>query len=121
MMTELFFSRVCDFCDNEPDPSRMGHGFVINEPQGGAFEPFDAYVFRTWADAERWRTASARSGPIWEVLSFIHYRWHVSRGTLRDVVLADHMFEIFDTHKYENLPHRAYLWKLCDSENSPPV
>lgn len=108
-MIQLFLTQACDHCDYGVPKERLHRGFVVYR---GANEngTCEEYVFRTRMDAERWRTAAGREGcDIHEVYSLSAFRWHLSRGTLRDVVLADHMFEIFPDHRYEPLPHRAFL------------
>ncbi len=107
-MVELFISKACDHCDYSPNTDRMYRGYIVFNP---AWEKGDeAYVFRNTVDAERWRTAAGREGHVIRtVFSMAPFKWHLSRGTLRDVVLADHMFEIFPDHRYEPLPHRAFL------------
>lgn len=107
-MVELFLSQACDHCDYGVPKERLHRGFVVY--RGADDGHCEEYVFRTRMDAERWRTAASREGcDIREVYSLTPFRWHLSRGTLRDVVLADHMFEIYPNHRYEPLPHRAFL------------
>lgn len=108
-MVQLFLTQACDYCDYGLPKERLHRGFIVhrNNAESGSREE---YVFRTRMDAERWRTAAGRDDcEIHEVYSLAPFRWHLSRGTLRDVVLADHMFEIFPDHRYEPLPHRAFL------------
>ena len=108
-MVQLFLTQACDYCDYGVPKERLHRGFIVYRvaADSGSCEE---YVFRTRMDAERWRTAAGREGcTIHEVYSLMPFRWHLSRGTLRDVVLADHMFEIFPDHRYEPLPHRAFL------------
>jgi hypothetical protein len=109
VMVQLFLTQACDHCDYGVARERLHRGFIVF--RGGPEEPnCEEYVFRTRMDAERWRTAAGREEcEIREVYSLSAFRWHLSRGTLRDVVLADHMFEIFPDHRYEPLPHRAFL------------
>ena len=109
-MVQLFLSMACDHCDYGVAKDRLHRGYVVYRGSTEGVAPFEEYVFRTRMDAERWRTAAGREGcEIREVYSLSAFRWHLSRGTLRDVVLADHMFEIFPDHRYEPLPHRAFL------------
>lgn len=108
-MVQLFLTQACDHCDYGVPKERLHRGFIVfrgMEEKGTCEE----YVFRTRMDAERWQTAAGREGfEIRDVYSLTPFLWHLSRGTLRDVVLADHMFEIFPDHRYEPLPHRAFL------------
>ena len=110
-MTQIFLSQACDHCDYGVPKDRMHRGYVVYRGDTeGSCDPLEEYVFRTRMDAERWRTAAGREdSEIREVYSLSAFRWHLSRGTLQDVVLADHMFTIFDNHKYEPLPHRAHF------------
>lgn len=112
-MVQLFLSQACDYCDYGVPKEKLHRGFIVYMRRSDAdvtSAPCEEYVFRTRMDAERWRTAAGRDGAdIHEVFSLMPFRWHLSRGTLRDVVLADHMFEVFSDHKYEPLPHRCFL------------
>jgi hypothetical protein len=113
-MVQLFLTMACDYCDYGVPKEKLHRGFIVYRAAtpGAASDrnSVEEYVFRTRMDAERWRTAAGREGcSINEVYSLMPFRWHLSRGTLRDVVLADHMFEIFPDHRYEALPHRAFL------------
>lgn len=107
-MVQLFLTEACDYCDYGPPQAKLHKGFIVMRPTDG--DPFEEYVFRTKVDAERWRTAAGReSCEIRSVYSLMPFRWHLSTGTLRDLVLADHMFEIFKDHRHEPLSHRAFL------------
>lgn len=107
-MTSLFTSCSCDWCDFAPPIAKLHRGYVV--PDVHVSSDGFSYVFRTIGDAERWRTvAGYATSPIVEVHSLEPFRWHLSRGVIENVVLADHMFEIFKTHRYEPLPHRAFI------------
>lgn len=83
----------------------MHRGFIVFRGHIGHH-----YVFRSYYDAERWRNnAGYEYHEIREVASLQPYRWHMSRGTLRDVALADTTYEIFLDHRYEPCVNRAYL------------
>lgn len=106
-MAALFLSTACDHCDFGVPKERLHKGYVVFGRNEATVEE---YVFKTHADAERWREMSGRQCcNIRAVYSLMPYRWHLSRGCLRDVMLADHMFEIFANHKFEPLPNRAFL------------
>jgi len=114
-MSQLFLSMACDYCDFGPSQSQIHRGFVVF---GGVING-EEYVFRSRADAERWKSAAGREGyTIREVGSLTPFRWHLSRGTLRDVVLADSMFQVFPDFRYEPLPHRCFL---MPESSSPEV
>lgn len=110
-MVQIFLSQACDYCDYGLPKDKLHLGFIVyRQPDPGDETP-EEYVFRTRPDAERWREASSLiGGEIREVWSLAPFRWHhLSRGTLRDIVLADQMFSIFPDHKYEPRPHRAHF------------
>jgi hypothetical protein len=110
-MVKIFLSQACDHCDYGIPKDRLHRGFIVYRAPEAGESTSEEYVFRTRMDAERWRTAASREEcEIREVYSLDPFRWHLSRGTLRDVVLADHMFEIFPNHKYEQKPHRAHFF-----------
>lgn len=106
-MTALFLTTACDYCDYGVAPDKLHRGFIVF---GSGSVTVEEYVFQTVADAEAWRVASGRDGcTVRAVYSLVPFRWHLSRGCLQNVTLADHMFEIFPNHRYEPLPHRAFL------------
>ena len=108
-MIALFYSAVCDYCERQMPTESLYRGFVVYRGQRSA-DGDEEYVFRTRADAERWRRIAGREGcEIREVYSLNAFRWHKSRGSARDLELADHLFKIFPDHRYEPLPHRAFL------------
>ena len=108
-MTALLLSYVCDHCDGLQVPSTPYPGFVVyrGAPEGSVREE---YVFRTHLDAERWRILSQREEcEIREVESSSEFRWRVSTGSVKDLELADRLFEIFPDHRYEPAPNRAQI------------
>lgn len=108
-MVELFMSTRCDWCDFGPKIDDVHRGFAVLATSAG-YLPGNNYVFRTMLDAERWRTAAgAERCEIKTVYSLECFRWHLSHGVVRDVVYADQPFEIFPDHRYEPLPHRAFI------------
>jgi hypothetical protein len=113
LMVQLFLTTACDYCDYGVPKDSLHRGFIVYRADLTPSETGsigDEYVFRSRMDAERWRTAAGREdSAIRTVYSIQPFRWHLSRGTLRDVVLADHMAEVYETHKYEPLPHRVFL------------
>ena len=119
-MVQLFLTQACDYCDYGVPKEKLHRGFIVYQSREDNTASREEYVFRTRMDAERWRTAAGREGcTIREVYSLMPFRWHLSRGTLRDVVLADHMFEVFSDWKYEPLPHRCFLSPDDSSDASP--
>lgn len=119
-MVSLFLSQVCDYCDYGIPEDKLHRGFIVYRLDSDATFPREEYVFRTRMDVARWRSASNREGcAIYKVFSLMPYQWHMSRGTLRDVVLADHMFSVFENWKYEPLPHRCFLAERQVESNSP--
>jgi hypothetical protein len=106
-MRPLFISYVCDYCDGLADPGPLAEGWVVwrDRPPGS-----EEYVFRTRDDAERWRAAKGYDDcPIRRVCSASEFRWRKSTGSLTDIELADHLFEIFPHHRYPAGGYRAHL------------
>lgn len=105
-MRALFYSWVCEHCEGLPEGD-YDRGYVVWRDRPPASEE---YVFRTKEDAERWR-AHKQYGekPIRIVLSEQPFRWRMSNGTITDVELADHLFEIYPDHRFEPGPYRAFL------------
>jgi hypothetical protein len=92
-MTLLFLSAVCEFCDSKPKvETAPDRGWITwrSRPAGSC-----EYVFKTPGDAERWRDASGLTKfPIRSVLTSTPFRWRKSTGTVRDIELADRLFEV---------------------------
>ncbi|MCZ7685653.1 MAG: hypothetical protein M5U28_45495 [Sandaracinaceae bacterium] len=67
-------------------------------------------MFKSRADAERWRAAAGLDRfPIRSVLSRTSFRWRRSTGSVRDIELADRLFEIFPDGAHEPGANRAFL------------
>jgi hypothetical protein len=109
LMTQLFLSTACDYCDFGVPKERLHRGFLVHRPaavQAG----YEDYVFRTRTDAEKWQEAAGlKSCAIREVYSLMPFRWHLSNGMLNDIVLAQGMYEVFPDHRFEPLPNRVFL------------
>lgn len=106
-MIPLFISYACNYCDGREDWSKYDRGFIVwrGRPPGS-----EEYVFRTRQDAERWKALNGLAGcPVREVCTESRFSWFKSRGTIRDLELADHTFEIYADHKFEPGPFRAFL------------
>jgi hypothetical protein len=106
LATPLFFSTACDWCDGRAQVP-LDRGYVVwrGRPPGSS-----EYVFRTEADAERWRvTQSLDTCPVRPVLSEQPFRWRQSSGTVKGIQLADRLFEIFPDRRFATAPHRAFL------------
>jgi hypothetical protein len=108
-MRPLFVTYACDFCDGLTKPGLLHRGFVVwrgLHPTGAREE----YVFPTRADADRYRSAARLCHyEIREVLSETQIHWHPSRGTIRGLDLADHLYTIYPDHRFEPGPYRAFL------------
>lgn len=116
-MVPLFLSCVCDYCESRPATESYYRGYVVW--RGFLGPGFPHYVFSNRQSAERWRRGQGQnSGEIREVLSPEPFRWRPSRGTLRDIEFADHLFEIFPDHRYRQAPHRAFLAPAEKSEKA---
>ena len=104
--TPLFYSAACDWCDGLVSVP-FDHGWVVwrGRPPGAS-----EYVFRTPADAERWRVVqSLQDCPVREVLSEVPFRWRNSSGNVKDIELADRLIEIYPDHRFPAAPNRAFL------------
>src|SRR5204862_7456793 len=91
-MIALFSSYACDFCDGLRKPDLLFHGFVLWRGDPGPVGA-QVYVFRTRADAERYRRSSgdSTSCEIREIVSEYEIRWQRSRGSIRDVELGERL------------------------------
>lgn len=116
-LVPVLLSVACDYCDFGVPSEKLHRGYIVlrSDP------PFEDYVFRTRMDADRWRQAVNCGGfAIYSVYSLTPYHWHMSRGTLQNIVLADHLFEVFASHRYAPRPHRCFLGeKVVEHEEVP--
>lgn len=104
-MLELFFSCVCEFCEN-PDFYGFAHGFVVWRGRAGESE----YVFPSRQHAERYqRAAKLMEFPIRRVLSREPFHFQKSSGTITDLEFADQLYEIFADHRFRWGKGRAFL------------
>lgn len=107
-MTPLFTSYACDFCDGLVSFGSLSRAYVA-WPRG-AVEARTAYLFPSRDVAERWVIAAHLEGhEVREVATADEIRWHMSRGTVEGIELADHVFEVFPDHRFELAPYRAFL------------
>lgn len=105
-MLLLFTSYLCERCDTPPS-GRFYVGFVVWRGIGG---PRQEYLFRTRADAGRWREINGLlDSEVRPVLVEAEPAWHLSRGSIRDLELANQLFEIFPTHRFPPAPNRGFL------------
>lgn len=107
-MLALFTSLVCERCDGPPS-GRFYVGFVVWR-RGQERGPRQDYLFRTSGDAERWRQLNdLQQAEVRPVLTEVEPAWHLSRGSVRDLELANQLFEIYPDHRFPPAPHRGFL------------
>lgn len=119
-MRLLFISYACDRCDGvtattgtaAENESLDFRGFIVFDAQKPL--PFDHYVFATRADAAKWRDMNVGYGnpprEIKEVRASRPFRWHPSRGTVRGIILADRLYEVYPDDKFEPRSNRCALF-----------
>jgi hypothetical protein len=106
-MTLLLISYVCDRCEGAPRGSYY-RGYIVWDPRRHL--PRKEYVFRDRDVAEYWRSIrQLEDSQIREVLCEHEIRWHVGRGTIKNLELADHLYEIYADHRFPPGPYRAFL------------
>jgi hypothetical protein len=106
-MRALLLSLACDYCDGQGDAFDF-RGFVVLRKDRTL--PCEEYVFATRADAERWRELNGLyDAEIREVRGDKPFRWQPSRGTVRGIILADRLFEIWPERDFVPKPNRAVL------------
>lgn len=107
-LTMLLLTAVCDRCESpQTTAGSFDRGYIVwrSRPPGSC-----EYVFKSRSDAERWRAAAGLDRfPIRGVLSRGAFRWRRSTGSVRDIELADRLFEIFPDGNHESGPNRAFL------------
>lgn len=109
-MQQMLVTWVCDHCDGLVDAADAFdfRGFVVLRKDRTL--PCEEYVFAARADAERWRELKGLfEAEIKEVRGNKPFRWQPSRGTVRGIILADRLFEIYPDHRFEPRPNRACL------------
>lgn len=104
-MEPLFTSMVCERCDDEERGT--GYGWIVWRGRSpGSTE----YVFRNPEDARRWRAAQQLEDfPIRRVSIEGRLVWRQSTGLLKDLELADRLFEIYSSLEYPSGDNRAHL------------
>jgi hypothetical protein len=106
-MRPLFISYACDHCDGLVDSFDF-RGFICLRKTRTL--PCEEYIFATRADAERWRELNGLfEAEIKEVRGDKPFRWQPSRGTIRGIIIADRLFEVFPDHKFESRPNRCFI------------
>jgi hypothetical protein len=106
-MIALLVSYVCDYCERPPALEHLYRGWVVWRPdRTGARD----YVFPDRESAERWRSLRGPTdAEIRQVLCPQPFRWRQSAGSLRDIQLADRLYEIFPDHRFQPARDRAFL------------
>ena len=104
-MTPLFTSMVCERCDAEAREVFVGWIVWRSRPPGS-----QEYVFRRPADAKKWRRAQGLGDfPIRRISTESQTRWRQSGGSLKELELADRLFEIYPDVRYPPGENRAHL------------
>lgn len=107
-MIPLFTSCVCDYCERPPLDG-LHRGYVVWRGISTKSKNRQ-YVFPTRADAERWRAfRGLAEAEVREVFSREPFNFRSSRGSIKDLRLADKLFEIYPDHRFKPGPHRAFL------------
>jgi hypothetical protein len=104
-MLQLFTSCVCEHCDGTPVGDFFRGWVVWPERPDGVVQ---TWVFRTREDARKW-LKSRSDGIVRAVLSCEPFSWTRSRGSMKDVVLAERPFEVFPDHRHPPGTNRAFL------------
>src|SRR5688572_572693 len=89
-MLALFTTFVCDHCDGDPQGDFYRGWVIWPERPIGAVQ---TWVFRSREDARRWLKRRS-DGIVCAVLADRPFTWTRSRGSLKDVELAERPFEI---------------------------
>ncbi|MCA9610692.1 MAG: hypothetical protein KC619_34090 [Myxococcales bacterium] len=106
-MTPLFVSQVCDWCDGLAAPETLHTGYIVWRARA---LPSMEYVFPSPEEARKWgRARGFDQAPIRPVQSLEPFRWRRSSGSLKDVTLADHLYEIHPDRRFAPQPHRAWV------------
>ena len=107
-MSLLLVSYACDYCDG-PAPTEFFAGYIVYQPERiGTGSPI--YVFPSQADASVWRSkCGLQAFELREVHSHLPFTWKTSVGAIAEIRLANRAFEVFEDHRYEPRPNRAYL------------
>jgi hypothetical protein len=107
-MTLLFISFVCDYCER-PNFGGMYRGYVVWRHSDDG-RPHRQYVFATFEAAERWQKIRGLvDADVRDVLSREPFRWHQRRGLVKNLELADKLFEVYPDHRFKPGPNRAFL------------
>lgn len=106
LMQPLFTSYFCPFCDSEDDVGQASNrGFIIwrDRPPGST-----EYVFKTREGAEEWRSiAGLQRFSVRPVLSATAFVWRLSSGTVKDIELAEGVYEVY---RQQPRPAERCVW-----------
>lgn len=118
-MVALFLTRRCDHCDFGPELWRMRRGFVVYAepdctlPACARLVP-QHYVFRTHADACRWKDMASVPGDVRAVLSPRPFRWILSPRL--GIVLAGSECVVHPDHRYPDAVDEVFLAPKMEGE-----
>jgi hypothetical protein len=110
-MLALFYTAVCEACDNPPRGNFYA-GFIVWDPTRSSHDgvPASCYVWRTSHEAVVWRSLREVDDlTVRCVLSEHPIPWREAGGKAAGLVCADALFEIFGDHRFVPGPYRAFL------------
>lgn len=105
-MLALFTSYVCDWCERPP-MAKLHGGWVAWDPSAPL--PTTTLVFSRPEHAEKWSRDRDGNHQVRRVLSEEPFQWVPSRGSMRDLELADKPYQVFRDHRYPPQPCAAFL------------
>ena len=108
-MRLLLVSYACDYCDGlQSDKSKLNSGYIVYCPT--STPGHKEYVFRTRADAERWRQIrQLEKFEVRRVVTSQDIPWQISRGSIQDLELSSRLWELYPDHRHPEGQFRAYL------------
>ena len=108
-MTLLLCSYVCDYCDGTIDIETPYRAFVA-WPRGSQAVA-KAYLFPTEAAAANWiRSVRRKDVDVREVRLAHPPTWKKSRGSVKDIELADGLYEVCRDRQVSSDQRRAFLF-----------
>lgn len=108
-MQALLVKLYCPWCEMREAAGvkpREG-GFIIwrGRPPGSC-----EYVFKTQKDAELWRDAAGlKQFSVRQIMTDGLITWRQSSGTCPDILLADHLYEVYERRPMNPTPNDAWL------------
>jgi hypothetical protein len=106
-MLELFYSCVCEHCENGPQGRYHRAYAVIHRTR---FPQEQVYLFRTSHDAVIWRSLCHDDTlELVTVLMRDQPQWRCASGRAAGLVWADTLYDVYPDHRHQHSDRTAFI------------